>query len=50
MFIFFLYLRIFNNILKKYINQENIINIIVDLSISIANQTPYQMSIKNDDF
>jgi hypothetical protein len=38
------------NILKKYINQENIINIIVDLSISIANQTPYQMSIKNNDF
>ena len=38
------------NTLKKYINQPNILDIIVDLSISIANQTPYQMSIKNDIF
>jgi|688.fasta_scaffold2206685_1 hypothetical protein len=36
------------NALKKYINQPDILNIIVDLSISIANQTPYQMFIKND--
>jgi hypothetical protein len=40
----------FVNTLKKYINQPNILDIIVDLSISIANQTPYQMSIKNDKF
>ena len=38
------------NTLKKYINQPNILDIIVDLSISIAKQTPYQMSIKNDIF
>ena len=38
------------NTLKKYIDQPNILDIIVDLSISIANQTPYQMSIKNDIF
>jgi hypothetical protein len=37
----------FVNALKKHINQPNIIDIIVELSISIANQTPYQMSIKN---
>ena len=38
----------FENILKKYVIQPNILNIIIELSISIANQTPYQMSIKND--
>ena len=37
----------FVNALKKHINQPNIIDIIVELSISIANQTPYQLTIKN---
>jgi hypothetical protein len=38
------------NALKQYINQPNILDIIVELSISIANQTPYQLTIKNDIF
>ena len=38
----------FVNTLKKHIIQPHILDIIVELSISIANQTPYQMSIKND--
>jgi hypothetical protein len=38
----------FVNALKKYVIQPNILNIIIELSISIANQTPYQMFIKND--
>ena len=33
------------NALKQYINQPNILDVIVELSISIANQTPYQMTI-----
>ena len=33
------------NALKQYINQPHILDIIVELSISIANQTPYQMTI-----
>ena len=35
----------FVNALKQYINQPHILDIIVELSISIANQTPYQMTI-----
>ncbi len=38
----------FVNTLKKHIIQPHILDIIVELSISIANQTPYQMSIQND--
>jgi hypothetical protein len=38
----------FVNTLKKHIIQPHILDIIVELSMSIANQTPYQMSIKND--
>ena len=38
----------FVNALKQYINQPKILEIIVELSISIANQIPYQMSIQND--
>ena len=33
------------NALKQHINQPHILDIIVELSISIANQTPYQMTI-----
>ena len=33
------------NALKQHINQPNILDIIIELSISIANQTPYQMTI-----
>jgi hypothetical protein len=43
-------IQYFVNTLKKYVNQPNTLDIIVKLSISIANQTPYQMSIKNDIF
>ena len=35
----------FINALKQHINQPNILDIIIELSISIANQTPYQMTI-----
>ena len=35
----------FVNALKQYVNQSNILDIIVELSISIANQTPYQLYI-----
>ena len=38
----------FVNALKQYINQPKILEIIIELSISIANQIPYQMSIQND--
>jgi len=37
----------FVNTLKKHINQPHILDIIIKLSISIANQTPYQLTIKN---
>jgi len=40
----------FVNTLKKHIIQPHILDIIVGLSISIANQTPYQLTIKNDIF
>jgi hypothetical protein len=43
-------IQYFVNTLKKYVNQPNTLDIIVKLSLSIANQTPYQMSIKNDIF
>jgi hypothetical protein len=43
-------IQYFVNTLKKYVNQPNTLDIIVKLSMSIANQTPYQMSIKNDIF
>ena len=33
------------NALKQHINQPHILDIIVELSISISNQTPYQMTI-----
>jgi len=36
------------NALKQYINQPNILDVIVELSISIANQTPYKLTIQND--
>ena len=36
------------NALKQHINQPHILDIIVELSISIANQTPYQLTIQND--
>ena len=38
----------FVNALKQYINQPKILEIIIELSISLANQIPYQMSIQND--
>ena len=38
----------FINALKQHINQPKILDIIIELSISIANQIPYQMSIQND--
>ena len=40
-------LQHFVNALKQHINQPHILDIIVELSISIANQTPYQLTIKN---
>jgi len=37
------------NILKQYISEQELLNLIVDISFAIAKQKPYLLTIKNND-